>query len=108
MKLVLRPKQYRDGQYGFKAVNRRVVAEILPSVRNRTWFFDSEMLYLAEQRGLKIKEIPTTWIAAESSGLDLLCTIIEFVKCGIQLRLKKAARVGPKVDESYYELLEER
>lgn len=60
LKLVLGTK-IRDLPCGFKAATPKVVKEILPQVRNRTWFFDSELVYLAEKAGLKIKEIPVKW-----------------------------------------------
>jgi len=46
---------------GFKAVNQKVIKNILPQVKNNTWFFDSELVYLAEKNGYKIKEIPVKW-----------------------------------------------
>ncbi len=60
LKLVLGTK-VRDLPCGFKAVTPRVVKEIIPKIRNHTWFFDSEMVFLAEKDGLKIKEIPVKW-----------------------------------------------
>jgi len=51
----------KDLPCGFKAVNKRVIKEILPQVDNNTWFFDNELVYLAEKSGLKIKEIPVRW-----------------------------------------------
>ncbi|MCX6745054.1 MAG: glycosyltransferase [Candidatus Parcubacteria bacterium] len=53
--------QIRDLPCGFKAGSPRVVKEIMPQVQNHTWFFDSELVYLAEKAGLKIKEIPVKW-----------------------------------------------
>ena len=47
----------KDFPCGFKAVNQKIVKEIIPQIKNQTWFFDSEMLYLAEKAGYKIKEI---------------------------------------------------
>ncbi|MDP2709022.1 MAG: glycosyltransferase [bacterium] len=52
---------YRDLQCGFKAMNRRVVAEVLPLIRDNDWFFDTELIALADRRSLKIKEIPADW-----------------------------------------------
>jgi glycosyltransferase involved in cell wall biosynthesis len=53
---------FSDAQCGFKAVTRRVVDEIIPHVRDDEWFFDSELLLLAEKSGYRIYEEPVTWI----------------------------------------------
>lgn len=89
MKTVLKAKSYSDGQCGFKAVNQRVIKEVLPLIKNKNWFFESEMLYLAEQKGLKIKEIPVTWTESDFSGIFLLKAIFEFIRSGIELRFRK-------------------
>ena len=60
LKIFLQTK-IKDMPCGFKAVSQKVVKEILPKVKNNTWFFDTELLYLAEKAGYKIKEIPVKW-----------------------------------------------
>jgi len=89
MKIILGARTYTDGQCGFKAVSPRVVREILPLVKNRNWFFESEMLYVAEQKGFRIKEIPVNWKESEFSGMKLYKAILEFIKCSISLRLRR-------------------
>ena len=89
MKIILGARTYTDAQCGFKAVSPRVVKEILPIVRNRNWFFESELLYVAEQKGFRIKEIPVNWKESEFSGMKLYKAILEFIKCGISLRLRR-------------------
>lgn len=51
----------QDLPCGFKAVSRKFRDEVLPQVKNRTWFFDSELVILAQRQGYKIKEIPVIW-----------------------------------------------
>lgn len=53
---------FSDAQCGFKAVSRRVVKELIPRVVDNAWFFDSELLILAEKSGYRIYEEPVTWI----------------------------------------------
>ncbi len=53
---------FSDAQCGFKAVTRRVVDEIVPHVKDDEWFFDTELLLLAEKSGYRIYEEPVTWI----------------------------------------------
>jgi glycosyltransferase AglD len=50
-----------DMPCGFKAVTQKVVNVIVPKIKNHSWFFDSELVYLAEKAGYKIKEIPVKW-----------------------------------------------
>jgi len=51
----------QDAPCGFKAINNKVKENILPQVKNQKWFFDSELVILAEKQGYKIKEIPINW-----------------------------------------------
>lgn len=51
----------KDLPCGFKAVNKKVIEKILPQVTDEEWFFDSELLLLAEKLGYKIKEMPVIW-----------------------------------------------
>lgn len=89
MKIILGAKRYTDGQCGFKAVNRRVREELLPLIKNKSWFFESEMLYIAQLKGFKIKEIPVNWVESDFSGILLYKAILEFIKYGIGIRFRK-------------------
>jgi len=60
LKIILKTK-INDAPCGFKAINHKVKQDILPQIRNQEWFFDSEMVILAEKKGFKIKEIPVIW-----------------------------------------------
>ena len=51
----------KDAPCGFKAVNQKVIDNILPKIQNKTWFFDTEMLILAQRQNYKTKEIPVVW-----------------------------------------------
>ncbi|MBI4433432.1 glycosyltransferase [Candidatus Uhrbacteria bacterium] len=50
-----------DPPCGFKAVNARVIRELLPHVRDRQWFFDTELLIRATHADFRIVEIPVAW-----------------------------------------------
>lgn len=89
LKLFLNVK-FTDGQCGFKAITKTAAQKVLPLVRDRRWFFESEMMYLAEKVGLKIKEIPVTWEETDlQSSIKLHKVIPEFIKKIILLRLRK-------------------
>lgn len=51
-----------DTQCGFKAFTPKALAAVLPACRVDRWAFDVEILVLAKRSGLKIKEIPITWV----------------------------------------------
>ncbi len=74
----------KDTPCGFKAVNQKVVDQILPHIKNTTWFFDTELLILAQRRGFKIKEIPVTWHESphqdRKSKVSLINVIIDYIK----------------------------
>jgi glycosyltransferase involved in cell wall biosynthesis len=89
MKFVLGAKKYTDAQCGYKAVTREVVLEIIPLIRNKNWFFESEMMYIAQYKKMKILEIPVIWKESRFSGITLYKAIWEFIKSGILIRFRK-------------------
>jgi glycosyltransferase involved in cell wall biosynthesis len=66
---------FSDAQCGFKAIRADVARRLLPSVADDGWFFDTELLLLAERNGLRIHEVPVDWIEDLDSRVDLLPTI---------------------------------
>ncbi|MFI6551065.1 glycosyltransferase [Streptomyces prunicolor] len=67
---------FSDAQCGFKAVRRDVAERLLPLVKDTGWFFDTEMLVLAERAGLRIHEVPVDWVDDPDSRVDLLSTAL--------------------------------
>ena len=51
-----------DAQCGFKAMTRKMVDTLIPKIVDNEWFFDTELLVLAEKLGFRIYEEPVTWI----------------------------------------------
>jgi putative flippase GtrA len=62
---------FSDAQCGFKAVRADVARELLPLVRDDAWFFDTELLVLAERAGLRIHEVPVDWVDDPDSRVDI-------------------------------------
>jgi len=85
VKLVLFTK-FSDAQCGFKAVSRRVADEVAPLARDNGWFFDSEMLVLAEKSGFKIKDVPVRWTDDDDSRVKIIPTAWEDIKGVLRLR----------------------
>ncbi len=77
---------FRDAQCGFKAVSRRAVDELVPLIENNRWFFDTELLILAEANGFRIREIPVHWTDDPDTRVKILGTAIEDVKGLLRLR----------------------
>jgi glycosyltransferase involved in cell wall biosynthesis len=88
---VLRTR-FSDAQCGFKAVRRDVLDNLLPAVRDDGWFFDTELLVLAQRGGLRIHEVPVDWVDDADSRVDIVRTAIEDLR-GIA-RLASASRVA--------------
>ena len=65
---------FSDAQCGFKAIRADVARALLPLVRDDTWFFDTELLVLAERAGLRIAEVPVDWVDDPDSRVDVLRT----------------------------------
>ncbi len=67
--------KFSDAQCGFKAMRSDVARKLLPLVEDSEWFFDTELLVLAERIGLRIHEVPVDWIDDPDSRVDILDTV---------------------------------
>lgn len=89
---------FSDAQCGFKAVSRRVVADIIPMVKDQSWFFDTELLVLAEKRGYRLMDLPVQWIEDDDSRVKILKTAWEDIKgvCRVRVTLwRMSLGLGP-------------
>ncbi|MFF0339602.1 glycosyltransferase [Kribbella sp. NPDC004875] len=68
---------FSDAQCGFKAIRADVARELLPLVQDTSWFFDTELLVLAEKAGLRIHEVPVDWIDDLDSRVAIAKTVGE-------------------------------
>jgi glycosyltransferase involved in cell wall biosynthesis len=80
-----------DAQCGFKAGRREAVQALLPEVKNDNWFFDSELLHLAEQSGLRIHEVPVDWTEDPDSRVHVVATAVEDLRGIARLWLRGPA-----------------
>jgi glycosyltransferase involved in cell wall biosynthesis len=69
--------RFSDAQCGFKAVSRKAARELLPRIKNNEWFFDTELLILAERRGYRVKDIPVRWVDDPDSRVNIRKTVME-------------------------------
>ncbi|MCX5196373.1 bifunctional glycosyltransferase family 2/GtrA family protein [Streptomyces sp. NBC_00249] len=84
--------RFSDAQCGFKAIRREVAERLLPLVEDSGWFFDTELLVLAERAGLRIHEVPVDWVDDPDSTVHLARTAAEDLK-GVW-RVGRALAVG--------------
>ena len=89
---VLRAR-FSDAQCGFKAVTATAAGRLLDDVRDDSWFFDTELLVLAQRRGLRIHEVPVDWVDDPDSRVDIVRTAIEDLR-GVA-RLARRRSGGP-------------
>ena len=66
--------KFSDAQCGFKAIRADVAKQLLPLVEDTGWFFDTELLVLAQRAGLRTHEVPVDWIDDPNSSVDIIAT----------------------------------
>lgn len=69
--------RFSDAQCGFKAIRGEVADALLPLVEDNGWFFDTELLVLAERAGLRIHEVPVDWVDDPDSRVDVVRTALD-------------------------------
>jgi glycosyltransferase involved in cell wall biosynthesis len=74
LRSVLRVR-FTDAQCGFKAM-----------VEDEAWFFDTELLVLAERAGLRIHEIPVDWVDDLDSRVDIVATAAADLRGVVRMR----------------------
>jgi glycosyltransferase involved in cell wall biosynthesis len=84
--------RFSDAQCGFKAGRAEVIKTLLADVRDNAWFFDTELLILAQRRGLRICEVPVTWVDDRDSRVDIVRTALADLRGVARLRLARSPR----------------
>jgi glycosyltransferase involved in cell wall biosynthesis len=77
---------FSDAQCGFKGARREAVRRLVPHVEDHRWFFDTELLVLAEKSGHSIGEVPVDWIEDLDTRVQLLRTIWDDLVALFRLR----------------------
>jgi glycosyltransferase involved in cell wall biosynthesis len=77
---------FSDAQCGFKAISRTAVNDLVPAVKDQSWFFDTELLVLAEKWGYGVKDIPVRWAEDDDSRVKILRTAWEDVRGVFRVR----------------------
>jgi len=80
---------FADAQCGFKAITTRAARALVPLVESQYWFFDTELLILAQRKGCRIKEIPVTWMEDPDSRVRLGSYGMECFKGLLRMRFQR-------------------
>lgn len=84
--------RFSDAQCGFKAGRTSVVRPLLRQVQDRTWFFDTELLLLAEHNGLRVLEVPVDWVEDRDSRVAV--ARVALINLGGMLRCVRVKATG--------------
>jgi len=85
---------FSDAQCGFKAVRTSVAKQLVPNIKDEGWFFDTELLILAQRAGLRVHEVPVDWTDDPDSRVAIVRTAVEDLKGVWRLRFGRDS--GPK------------
>ena len=82
----------QDTQCGFKCFTAAAAEAVFPKQTLEGWSFDVEILVIARELGLKVQEVPITWVYAEGSRVDVLRDSLRMARD--QLYIRRQARRG--------------
>ena len=86
--------RFSDAQCGFKAGRTEVIRALLPAVADDTWFFDTELLMLAQRKGLRIYQVPVTWTEDPDSSVEIVRTALADLRGVARLRFGSRSSNG--------------
>jgi glycosyltransferase involved in cell wall biosynthesis len=86
--------RFADAQCGFKAGRTEVIRALLPDVKDNSWFFDTELLILAQRRGLRIYQVPVAWTEDPDSKVDIVGTALADLRGVARLRFAHLSKQG--------------
>lgn len=96
--------KFHDAQCGFKALTARSASILLPRIKDDEWFFDTEMLVLAERRNMHIYEIPVTWVEDSDSRVNIPDTVSKDISGMRRMRQDIRKEIGCRISNPYASL----
>ncbi len=87
-----------DAQCGFKALSREAARALVPLVHDNKWFFDSELLWVAQKNGFRLREVPVRWIEDPDTRVKIVQTALEDLQGIWRLRRHATPRVARRTD----------
>jgi glycosyltransferase involved in cell wall biosynthesis len=82
--------RFSDAQCGFKGLTREAKEILVPQVEDKKWFFDTELLVLADKQGFRMNEIAVEWIEDLGSTVHVTKTMFDDLRAMLRLRLQIA------------------
>ncbi len=92
--------RFGDAQCGFKAVSQQAARRVVPMIENNNWFFDTELLILAEKLGYRVKDVPVSWVEDPDTRVKVGGTIAEDLRGLLRLRLRRPWLAAPRDDRA--------
>jgi len=96
-------RRYHDTQCGFKLFTRAAARAIFPNLAIDRWTFDVEALLVAEKLGLRVAEVPVTWIDSPDSRVhvlrDSVRTVVDLIRIRVRWAVRKPTPPLPEPDE---------
>ncbi|MGZ6623118.1 MAG: GtrA family protein, partial [Solirubrobacteraceae bacterium] len=90
--------RFSDAQCGFKAISADAARALLPDVRDEAWFFDTELLTLAQRRGMRIHEVAVDWVDDSDSRVEIVPTAMAdlrgVARLALESRVVRFALIG--------------
>lgn len=90
---VLLGSRVRDHQCGFKVFDGDAMRSVLPFVRSERFFWDTEVLAMAQWLGYRVREVPITWREGTASKVRLFRTPIEMFSALLRLAITRRWRL---------------
>lgn len=87
--------RFEDAQCGFKVLSHGAAQALVPNVVNNHWFFDTELLVIAEKSGFRMLEVPVTWDEDADTRVKIVKTAVEDLRGLARLRFRGIPRVTP-------------
>jgi glycosyltransferase involved in cell wall biosynthesis len=88
--------RFVDAQCGFKAISRQAAQELVPLIENQEWFFDTELLILADKGGYRVKEIPVRWVEDPDTRVNIKSTVSEDLRGLARMRRRRIPKRPPR------------
>jgi glycosyltransferase involved in cell wall biosynthesis len=99
LRMTLRAR-FTDAQCGFKAITAEAAHLLLPLVADDGWFFDTELLILAERADLRVYEVPVDWVDDPDTRVDIVDTAVKDIQGILRLRGAFARNALPLAEVS--------
>lgn len=84
--------RFSDAQCGFKAARTEVARRLIPHIEDNNWFFDTELLILAEKAGYRVKDVSVAWVEDVDTRVNVPKTVAEDLLGLARLRLLRPWR----------------